>query len=173
MILKPSPDNIQELYLESLRRLASIRFSTTPVRRDKLGSSDAGRMGSAGKYGSTEWRLHNLLISSRSAALTRIRYRSRLLRAERLASYIQEKENVFDLEWVDGVTYGDVFTSRNTSIRNIRLKWPTRRCCSRYSRCMSRKRNRAMEQLSRLPGLRYVLNARTRSICWMPAEPSA
>jgi glycyl-tRNA synthetase alpha chain len=28
---------------------------------------------------------------------------------ERLASYIQEKENVFDLEWVDGVKYGDVF----------------------------------------------------------------
>jgi glycyl-tRNA synthetase beta chain len=28
---------------------------------------------------------------------------------ERLASYIQNKENVFDLEWVDGVTYGDVF----------------------------------------------------------------
>ena len=28
---------------------------------------------------------------------------------ERLASYIQDKENVFDLEWVDGVTYGDVF----------------------------------------------------------------
>lgn len=28
---------------------------------------------------------------------------------ERLASYIQDKENVFDLEWVPGVSYGDVF----------------------------------------------------------------
>src|SRR5699024_12619704 len=28
---------------------------------------------------------------------------------ERLAAYIQDKENVFDLEWVDGVTYGDIF----------------------------------------------------------------
>ena len=28
---------------------------------------------------------------------------------ERMASYIQDKENVFDLEWVEGVTYGDVF----------------------------------------------------------------
>jgi len=28
---------------------------------------------------------------------------------ERLASYIQEKENVFDLEWCNGYTYGDVF----------------------------------------------------------------
>jgi glycyl-tRNA synthetase alpha chain len=28
---------------------------------------------------------------------------------ERLASYIQDKENVFDLEWVKGVSYGDVF----------------------------------------------------------------
>src|SRR5690625_486910 len=28
---------------------------------------------------------------------------------ERLASYIQDKENVFDLEWVNGVTYRDIF----------------------------------------------------------------
>ena len=28
---------------------------------------------------------------------------------ERLASYIQDKENVFDLEWVEGFTYGDIF----------------------------------------------------------------
>lgn len=28
---------------------------------------------------------------------------------ERLATYIQEKENVFDLEWVEGFTYGDIF----------------------------------------------------------------
>src|SRR5699024_10862211 len=28
---------------------------------------------------------------------------------ERLAAYIQDKENVFDLEWVDGVTVGDIF----------------------------------------------------------------
>src|SRR5699024_8150444 len=28
---------------------------------------------------------------------------------ERLASYIQDKKTVFDLEWVDGVTYRDIF----------------------------------------------------------------
>src|SRR5699024_3289968 len=28
---------------------------------------------------------------------------------ERLAAYIQDKENVFDLEWVDGVTVCDIF----------------------------------------------------------------
>src|SRR5699024_12135563 len=28
---------------------------------------------------------------------------------ERLAAYIQDKENVFDLEWVDGVRVGDIF----------------------------------------------------------------
>ncbi|MFS8523523.1 MAG: glycine--tRNA ligase subunit alpha, partial [Limnochordales bacterium] len=28
---------------------------------------------------------------------------------ERLAMYLQGVDNVFDLEWVDGVTYGDVF----------------------------------------------------------------
>ena len=28
---------------------------------------------------------------------------------ERLAMYLQGKENVFDLVWVDGVTYGDVY----------------------------------------------------------------
>src|SRR5699024_5533910 len=29
---------------------------------------------------------------------------------ERLASYIQDKENVFDLEWNNGTTVGDIFS---------------------------------------------------------------
>ena len=28
---------------------------------------------------------------------------------ERLAMYLQGKENIFDLVWVDGVSYGDVY----------------------------------------------------------------
>ncbi|GAB3961106.1 hypothetical protein GCM10027614_83410 [Micromonospora vulcania] len=28
---------------------------------------------------------------------------------ERLASYIQDKENVFDLEWTEGISYRDIF----------------------------------------------------------------
>ncbi len=27
---------------------------------------------------------------------------------ERIAMYIQEVDNVYDLEWTDGVTYGDI-----------------------------------------------------------------
>ena len=41
---------------------------------------------------------------------------------ERLASYIQDKENVFDLEWTEGFTVRDIFDSQNMSILNIHLK---------------------------------------------------
>ncbi len=49
VLLKPSPDNIQELYLESLARLGI----------------DAKHHVLVGKYGAMVWRCHNLHICSK------------------------------------------------------------------------------------------------------------
>ena len=66
VIMKPSPDDIQELYLKSLAALGlnplehDIRFV-----EDNWESPTLGAWAWAGKYGSTAWRLPNLLISNR------------------------------------------------------------------------------------------------------------
>ncbi len=58
VILKPSPPDLQELYLGSLDAIG-IDFTRArhPLRRGRLGEPDARRAGAwAGKSGATAWR---------------------------------------------------------------------------------------------------------------------
>lgn len=111
VIMKPSPDNIQELYLESLRRLGidprhhDIRFVEDNWESPTLGAWGLGWEVWLDGMEVTQFTYFQQVggIDCHPVSVE-ITYGM-----ERLASYIQDKENVFDLEWVDGVTYGDVF----------------------------------------------------------------
>jgi glycyl-tRNA synthetase alpha chain len=111
VIMKPSPDNIQELYLESLRELGidplehDIRFVEDNWEHPGLGAWGLGWEVWLDGMEITQFtyfqQVGGLECKPVAVELT--------YGLERLASYIQEKENVFDLEWVNGYTYGDVF----------------------------------------------------------------
>lgn len=111
VIMKPSPDNIQELYLDSLRQLGieplehDIRFVEDNWEHPGLGAWGLGWEVWLDGMEITQFtyfqQVGGLECKPVAVELT--------YGLERLASYIQEKENVFDLEWVNGYTYGDVF----------------------------------------------------------------
>ena len=111
VIMKPSPDNIQELCLESLKLLGidplhhDIRFVEDNWESPTLGAWGLGWEVWLDGMEITQFTYFQQVggIDANPVAVE-ITYGM-----ERLASYIQEKENVFDLEWVNGVTYGDVF----------------------------------------------------------------
>jgi glycyl-tRNA synthetase alpha chain len=111
VIMKPSPPNIQELYLESLRELGiepldhDIRFVEDNWESPTLGAWGLGWEVWCDGMEITQFtyfqQVGGLDASPVSVEIT--------YGLERLASYIQDKENVYELEWVNGVTYGDVF----------------------------------------------------------------
>ena len=111
VIMKPSPPNIQELYLESLRQLGiepldhDIRFVEDNWESPTLGAWGLGWEVWCDGMEITQFtyfqQVGGLDANPVSVEIT--------YGLERLASYIQDKENVYDLEWVDGVKYGDVF----------------------------------------------------------------
>ncbi|MDN4594810.1 glycine--tRNA ligase subunit alpha [Polycladomyces subterraneus] len=111
VIMKPSPDNIQEIYLDSLRALGidprhhDIRFVEDNWENPAMGAAGLGWEVWLDGMEITQFtyfqQVGGLDVDPVSVELT--------YGLERLASYIQEKESVFDLEWVNGVTYGDVF----------------------------------------------------------------
>ncbi|MBN6186165.1 glycine--tRNA ligase subunit alpha [Aneurinibacillus sp. BA2021] len=111
VIMKPSPDNIQELYLDSLRELGidplahDIRFVEDNWESPTLGAWGLGWEVWLDGMEVTQFTYFQQVggIDCNPVAVE-ITYG-----LERLASYIQDKENVFDLEWVNGFTYGDVF----------------------------------------------------------------
>ncbi len=111
VIMKPSPDNIQELYLESLARLGvdpakhDIRFVEDNWESPTLGAWGLGWEVWLDGMEITQFTYFQQVgsIDVKPVAVE-ITYGM-----ERLAMYIQGKENVYDLEWVNGVSYGDVF----------------------------------------------------------------
>lgn len=112
VILKPSPDNIQELYLESLKMLGidplahDIRFVEDDWESPTLGAWGLGWEVWCDGMEVTQFTYFQQVGGIECKPVSgEITYG-----LERLAMYIQGKENVYDLDFNgQGVTYGDVF----------------------------------------------------------------
>lgn len=111
VIMKPSPDHIQELYLDSLRELGinpeehDIRFVEDNWEAPTLAAWGLGWEVWLDGMEITQFTYFQQ-VGGLDAKPVSVEITYGL---ERLASYIQDKENVYDLTWVDGFTYGDVF----------------------------------------------------------------
>ena len=111
VIMKPSPDNIQELYLESLARLG-IRAEEHDIRfvEDNWESPTLGAWGLGWEVWLDGMEITQFTyfqqVGSHDVKPVSVEITYGL---ERLAMYIQGVENVYDIAWTDGVTYGDVF----------------------------------------------------------------
>ncbi len=111
VVLKPSPDNIQELYLDSLRAIGinpqqhDIRFVEDDWESPTLGAWGLGWEVWLNGMEVTQFTYFQQVGGlDCKPVLGEITYG-----LERLAMYLQGKENVYDLEWTAGVTYGDVY----------------------------------------------------------------
>jgi len=111
VVLKPSPNNIQDLYLDSLRELG-IDLEVNDIRfvEDDWESPTLGAWG----LGWEVW-LNGMEVTQFTyfqqvggfdckPVLGEITYG-----LERLAMNLQGVDNVFDLTWTEGITYGDVY----------------------------------------------------------------
>jgi len=110
-VLKPSPEDIQDLYLDSLRALGinlkqhDVRFVEDDWESPSLGASGLGWEVWLDGMEITQFTYFQEVGSLPcKPVLGEITYG-----LERLAMYLQERENVFDLVWTPGVTYGDVY----------------------------------------------------------------
>ncbi len=110
VIMKPSPMNIQELYLNSLKS-----FGINPLEHDIRFVEDDWESPTLGAWG-LGWevwldgmeitqftyfqQVGGIDLKPVSAEIT--------YGCERIAMYLQGVDNVYDLEWVKGIRYGDV-----------------------------------------------------------------
>jgi glycyl-tRNA synthetase alpha chain len=111
VVLKPSPADIQDLYLDSLRALGidtrahDIRFVEDDWESPTLGAWGLGWEVWLNGMEVTQFTYFQEVGSLPcKPVLGEITYG-----LERLAMYLQGVENVFDLVWVPGVSYGDVY----------------------------------------------------------------
>ena len=110
-VMKPSPENIQELYIGSLIALGidplehDIRFVEDNWENPSLGCAGLGWEVWLDGMEVTQFTYFQQVGGLECHPVTsEITYG-----LERLASYIQEVESVYDLVWTGDVKYGDIF----------------------------------------------------------------
>ncbi|MDD4769079.1 MAG: glycine--tRNA ligase subunit alpha [Eubacteriales bacterium] len=111
VILKPSPDDVQEIYLESLRRLGidplqhDIRFV-----EDNWENPTQGAWGLGWEVWLDGMEITQFTYFQQCGSIDCIPVSAEITYGlERIAMYIQQKDSVYDIQWLEGVTYGDVF----------------------------------------------------------------
>ena len=110
VILKPSPDDVLEVYFDSLRALGvepqqhDVRLVEDDWESPTLGAWGLGWEVWLDGMEITQFtyfqQVGGLELPLISAEIT--------YGLERIAMYIQGKESVYDLDWTDGLKYGDV-----------------------------------------------------------------
>jgi glycyl-tRNA synthetase alpha chain len=110
VIMKPVPKNIQQIYLESLKAIGldpkkhDIRFVEDDWESPTLGAWGLGWEVWIDGMEATQFtyfqQVGGISLNPISVEIT--------YGTERLAMYVQKKNNVYELQWNDTVTYGDI-----------------------------------------------------------------
>lgn len=159
VILKPSPDDVQEIYLDSLRALGiepaehDIRFVEDNWEAPTLGAWGLGWEVWIDGMEITQFTYFQQVggLDCHPVAVE-ITYG-----LERLASYIQGKDNVFDLEWGSGLTYGDVFKQPEYEHSKYTFEVADAAMLFRLFADYERETQRALEAGLVFPAYDYVL----------------
>jgi len=111
-VLKPSPENIQDLYLESLEYLGvSKNYNDIRFVEDDWESPTLGAWGLGWEVWCNGMEISQFTYFQQVCGIDCKPVTGEITYGlERLAMYIQGVDNVFDLDWnSDGVKYGDIF----------------------------------------------------------------
>ena len=110
VILKPSPDNIQEIYLDSLKFLG-IKSEEHDIRfvEDDWESPTLGAWGLGWEVWLDGMEITQFTYFQQAGGIDLDPVSGEITYGiERIAMYLQGVDNVFDLKWNDKLTYGDI-----------------------------------------------------------------
>ncbi len=159
--LKPSPDNIQELYLDSLRAIGidplihDIRFV-----EDNWESPTLGAWGLGWEVWQNGMEISQFTYFQQVGGLPCKPVTGELTYGlERIAMELQEKDSIYDIIWTDGVTYGDVFHQNEVEMSAYNFEQADVNALFQQFDYYERESQRLIEAKLPLPAYEMVLKA--------------
>jgi glycyl-tRNA synthetase alpha chain len=160
-VLKPSPLNIQELYLDSLKSLGvdprehDIRFVEDDWESPTLGAWGLGWEVWLDGMEVTQFTYFQQVGGlDCKPVLGEITYG-----LERLAMYLQGKESVYDLVWTPGVTYGDVYHQNEVEQSRYNFELSNTEMLFRHFNEYEAEAKRLMDAQAVLPAYEMVMKS--------------
>ena len=159
VILKPSPDNVQELYLESLERLG-INPADHDIRfvEDNWESPTLGAWGLGWEVWLDGMEITQFTYFQQCGGIdckpvcAEITYG-----LERLATFIQNKDSVFDIEWVGDILYGDLYLQNEIDYSKYNFEVANVEALRIWFDMYEKEAERAIEHGLVVPAYDYVL----------------
>ncbi len=159
VIIKPSPDNIQELYLQSLERLG-VNSKEHDIRfvEDNWESPTLGAWGLGWEVWLDGMEVTQFTYFQQCGGIdckpvcAEITYG-----LERLAMYIQNKESVYDIEYVGDITYGDIYLQNEIDYSHYNFEAADVEALQTWFEMYEKEAIRIVEKGLVLPAYDYVL----------------
>jgi glycyl-tRNA synthetase alpha chain len=159
VVLKPSPADIQEIYIASLQELGidprehDIRFVEDDWESPTLGAWGLGWEVWLDGMEVTQFTYFQEVGSlSCKPVLGEITYG-----LERLAMYLQGKESIYDLVWTPGVSYGDVYHQNEVEQSRYNFELSSTEILFRHFTDYEAEAKRLMEAQCVLPAYEMVM----------------
>jgi len=161
VVLKPSPPDIQDLYLDSLKNLGinplehDIRFVEDDWESPTLGAWGLGWEVWLDGMEITQFTYFQEVGSlACKPVLGEITYG-----LERLAMYLQGKDSIYDLVWTPGVTYGDVYKQNEVEQSRYNFELSNSEILFRHFGEFESEAKRLIESQCVLPAYEMVLKS--------------
>ena len=165
VILKPSPDDVQELYLESLYILGIEKdFHDIRFVEDDWESPTLGAWGLGWEVWCDGMEISQFTYFQQVGGIDCFPVAVELTYGlERLAMYIQGIENVFDLDWNGkGIKYGDIYLQAEKEFSAYNFKYADVDMLSREFEDAEKECTKLLERELPLPAYDHCIKASHR-----------
>lgn len=159
VLIKPSPDNIQEIYLDSLRALG-IKPEDHDIRfvEDNWEDAAVGAWGVGWEVWLDGMEVTQFTYFQQCGGLDCKPVSIEMTYGlERLCMYLQEVDSIFDLKWNDKLTYGDVFLQGEIESSTYNFEASNAELLFKLFELYQAEAEQLMERSLVLPAYDYVL----------------
>lgn len=159
VLLKPSPDNVQELYLQSLERLGiDVKEHDIRFVEDNWESPTIGAWGLGWEVWLDGMEVTQFTYFQQCGGIECKPVSAEITYGlERLATYIQDKGSVYDIEYVGDVTYGDIYLQNEIDYSHYNFEVADVESLQTWFNMYEKEAIRVAEKGLVLPAYDYVL----------------
>jgi len=159
--LKPAPENIVDLYMSSIKSLG-IDLNKNDIRlvEDNCENPTLGAWGLGWEVWLNGMEITQFTYFQQVGGITCKPITGEITYGlERLAMYIQNVDSVYDIQWTDGISYGDVFLQNEKEQSSYNFKFSDSEFLLKAFASHSKQANKLVEENLALPAYEQVLKA--------------
>ena len=159
--LKPAPENIVDLYISSIQNLG-IDLNKNDIRlvEDNWENPTLGAWGLGWEVWLNGMEITQFTYFQQVGGITCKPITGEITYGlERLAMYIQNVDSVYDIQWTDGISYGDVFLQNEKEQSSYNFKFSDSAFLLKAFASHAKQANKLVEENLALPAYEQVLKA--------------